>query len=255
MSQEDVKPFSIEDSPKENHDSPLSSKNSPFNNIQNIPQHKQRFSSGMKQEKVLVKGQCASQDAIKNKEIKELERKNFSISKAYMKAEDKYNDCLAKMKNYRKETEKLEKELAIAKSATTKLAEEKAELDKKLIQSKEYIRKLEGTITKGSKGEVHSKLLQEMQMIKKANQKYLKQIEELQIGNSEKDKEIANLKAAMNLNLGKYNLNGDINKQMLTELAEDKNKIEELYAEKQKYFDEVEQYKNSVIKVNNNKFL
>ena len=94
-----------------------------------------------------LKNALQSEDAIKRKEIRELDTKYHSLDKAYQKLEEKYNDCYSKMKSHRKKAETLEKELGNSRMVNTKLTEEKEDLQKQLNKNKEYIRKLEASIT------------------------------------------------------------------------------------------------------------
>ena len=88
-----------------------------------------------------------------------------------------------------------------SQSLLTKMASEKAESNNKLQQNKEYIRKLEQTITKGPKGqilsEVNQKLKDNLDVLRKENQTVNIQIGELHRVIEEREMEIRVLTATL----------------------------------------------------------
>ncbi len=93
-----------------------------------------------------------SEEATRRKEAKELESRYQGVSKAYQKLQEKYDDCYAKMKTYRKKFDTAEKDLGTARLLSTRLAEEKSELEQSLRRNKDYTRKLESMIARGKAG-------------------------------------------------------------------------------------------------------
>eukprot|EP00826_Nyctotherus_ovalis_P010974 TRINITY_DN12860_c0_g1_i2.p2 TRINITY_DN12860_c0_g1~~TRINITY_DN12860_c0_g1_i2.p2 ORF type:complete len:271 (+),score=48.00 TRINITY_DN12860_c0_g1_i2:71-883(+) len=129
--------------------------------------------------------------------------------------------------SFRGRNSSLEKELGSNRATAEKAAEEKRELELKLAQSKEYIRKLEFTITSGAKGKIysqaHEKVVQEMRAQGNKIDALNTYVQELQSLIREKDSEINSLKASLNIHASELKIKGGL----LYELGTTRNKLQQ----------------------------
>jgi len=202
--------------------SPITSKNSPLKKLHQLSPNIPRKSGPATEQTSAV--------ATQRKENKELEAQLRSLSKSHEKLTARNTENTEKLKGMRSKIVNLEKELSGAKSVIVNLTNEKTEIEKKMLQNKEYIRKLETTITMGPKGQafsdVHEKLSSEIENQKseifKLKQELAQQSEEMK----EKDREIGNLKNALSIKIEDLKLKGDIKTGLLYELGETKNRLQ-----------------------------
>jgi chromosome segregation ATPase len=183
--------------------------------------------------------------ANKTKEFRELTAQLDNLSKSYEKLSGKHEKTLEKVKEFTVKNKTIENELGISKSVISKMAEEKTILEQKVEQNKDYIRKLEATITAGPKGqlftEITEKLKAEIQTSKDQLSNFMKQLNAADNELKSKDKEIINLKEALDIHADNLKIKGDIRGGVLYELGEarvelKKNTIEVTELRKQVYY-------------------
>jgi len=160
----------------------------------------------------------------KTKEYRELIPQFDNLSKSYEKLNVKHEKILEKFKGMTAKNKIIENELGMSKSVISKMAEEKTILEQKVEQNKDYIRKLEATITAGPKGqlftEIAEKLKAEIQTNKDQLSNSMKQLNAAENELKAKDKEIINLKEALDIHADELKMKGDIRGGILYELGE-----------------------------------
>lgn len=230
-------------------DSPVTSKNSPL-------KHLHRLSPGALPKQLSERGRTAhfpgtSAAALRQKELRELDTRLRDVSKNYDKLESKYSEAAEKLKTTRQKSTVLEKDLTACRNVISRLTEDKAELESKLAQNKDYIRKLETTITMGTKGqmfsEVHDKLTQDVQACRDQITKLNDELEAAHAESRAKDQEIGNLHAALSVRLDEFKLKGDTRGGILYELGEARHRSEQQADETRRVGEELRAVKKAVL--------
>jgi len=169
----------------------------------------------------------AKRNVNKDKHLKQLKTQFQTLHRDFDKLTSKYDKAVGVLNSSRRRNTSLEKELISNRTIVDRLAEEKLRLEEELAQSKEYIRRLEFTITTESKGRIysqtHNKISKEMDEQSNKINTLKKDIKELRNIIKEKDNEISNLKEALNVNASELKVKGGI----LHELGTTRNKLQQ----------------------------